>query len=61
MFAKTAIALAIVLGSVTGSLAATKMGVPSGTDVSDSARGYIGSDPDANIRGYLLRDNGSSD
>ena len=61
MFAKTAIALAIVLGSVTGSLAATKMGVPSGSDVSDSARGYVGSDPDANIRGYLRRDNGNID
>jgi hypothetical protein len=61
MFTKTAIVLAIVLGSVTSSLAAVKMGAGSSFDVYDHSRGYIGTDPDANIRGQLLRDNGSSD
>jgi len=61
MFTKTAIVLAIVFGSVTGSLAAVKMGAGSSFDVYDTGRGYIGTDPDANIRSQLLRDNGSSD
>jgi hypothetical protein len=60
MFTKTAIALAIVLGAVTGTLAATKkQAINSQHDVYDLRGNYAGSDPDGGVRFELQRDAGA--
>ena len=59
MFTKSAMALAIILGTASGSLAATKS--PSTNpahDVYNSRGTYVGSDPDPNVRFQLRRDSG---
>jgi hypothetical protein len=59
MFTKIAIALAIILGTATGSLAATKKySTNPSFDVYDGRGNYVGSDPDIRIRGALQRDSG---
>ena len=59
MITKIAIALAIILGTATGSLAATKKNSMNPSfDVYDTRGKYIGSDPDVHIRGALQRDSG---
>ena len=57
MFTKITIALALVLATAAGALAATKKqhSTNPGFDVYDSRGTYVGSDPDARIRGELLR------
>jgi len=51
MFTKTAIALASILGTAFGSLAATKsQSTNTEHDVYDVRGMYVGSDPDSNIR-----------
>jgi hypothetical protein len=59
MFTKTAIALAIVLGTASGTLAATKKQYSANPahDVFSNGQ-YLGSDPDARIRSMLLHDQG---
>lgn len=52
MFTKLAIAAAIVLGTVSGSMAMSKN---PRYDVSVNGK-YIGSDPDATVRAQLARD-----
>jgi hypothetical protein len=57
MFAKTTFALALILGTASGSLAATKQhSVDPRHDVYDARGMYIGSDPDANVRFDIRRD-----
>jgi hypothetical protein len=59
MFTKTAIALALVLGTASGTLAATKQqGTAPNHDAYDFRGKYVGSDPDANVRFELRRDSG---
>jgi hypothetical protein len=59
MFTKIAIALALVLGTASGTLAATKQqGTTPNHDVYDFHGKYVGSDPDANVRFELRRDSG---
>ena len=53
MFIKTTIALALILATASGALAATKK--PGTNDVFSSRGTYVGSDPDARIRADLLR------
>jgi hypothetical protein len=57
MFTKTTFALALVLATATGALAATKQqsSAPR-NDVYDARGTYVGSDPDANVRFELHRD-----
>jgi len=56
MFTKTTFELAFVLATASGALAATKQhSLHPSSDVYD-ARGYAGSDPDANVRFELRRD-----
>jgi len=57
MFTKTAFALAFVLTTASGTLAATKQqSVDPRNDVYDARGTYIGSDPDTNVRFELRRD-----
>jgi len=59
MFIKTALALAIVLGTAAGAVAAPKKySTNSAHDVYDTTGKYLGSDPDPTIRSMLLRDVG---
>jgi hypothetical protein len=59
MLTKTAFGLAIVLATVSGSLAATRTpAVGSNQGVSSSTGAYIGTDPDQGIRFELNRDAG---
>jgi hypothetical protein len=59
MFNKTAFALAISIGTVSGALAATKhQSSAPNRDVYDARGTFVGSDPDANIRFELRRDEG---
>jgi hypothetical protein len=57
MFTKTTFALALVLATASGALAATKQqsSAPR-NDVYDARGVYVGSDPDANVRFELRRD-----
>jgi hypothetical protein len=56
MFTKTILALALTLATASGVWAATKQHSNNvGFDVYDSRGMYVGSDPDARIRGDLLR------
>ena len=57
MFTKTTFALAFVLATASGALAATKQqSADPRNDVYDARGNYIGSDPDANVRFELRRD-----
>jgi hypothetical protein len=58
MFTKTAFALAFVLATASGALAAAKQQQSFGprNDVYDARGTYLGSDPDANVRFELRRD-----
>jgi hypothetical protein len=56
MFTKTTFALAFVLATASGALAATKQqSLEPGNDVHERGT-YVGSDPDANVRFELHRD-----
>jgi hypothetical protein len=60
MFIKTAIALALVVGTVAGAVAAPKnYSTNPANDVYDVRGKYLGSDPDPTIRSMLLRDVGN--
>jgi hypothetical protein len=60
MFIKTAIALALVVGTVAGAVAAPKnYSTNPANDVYDVRGNYVGSDPDPTIRSMLLRDVGN--
>jgi hypothetical protein len=56
MFTKTTFALALVLATATGALAATKQSPAPRNDVYDARGNSIGADPDANVRFELRRD-----
>ena len=58
MITKTAVALAIIATTVTGSLAATKNrhGPNGGWNVYDTRGHYLGTDPDPFIRNSIARD-----
>ncbi len=56
MFTKTTFALAFVLATASGALAATKQNSAPPHDVYDARGTYIGSDPDAGVRFELRRD-----
>jgi hypothetical protein len=57
MFIKTALALAVVLGTAAGAIAAPKKYSTNPThDVFDTRGKYLGSDPDPTIRSMLYRD-----
>jgi hypothetical protein len=56
MFTKTTLALAFVLATASGALAATKQSFEPRHDVYDARGTYVGSDPDANVRWELHRD-----
>jgi hypothetical protein len=57
MFTKTTFALAFVLATASGALAATKQqNFQPRNDVYDARGNYVGSDPDANVRFELHRD-----
>ena len=59
MFNKTAIALALILGTASVTLAATNQhSTAPSHDVYDARGVYVGSDPDANVRFELQRDAG---
>ena len=59
MFTKTAFALAIIIATASGALAATKhQSTAPNNDVYDVHGVYAGSDPDANVRFELRRDAG---
>jgi hypothetical protein len=59
MFIKTALALALVVGTAASALAAPKnYSTNSANDVYDTRGKYVGSDPDPTIRSMLLRDVG---
>ncbi len=60
MFIKTALTLAVVLGTVAGAVAAPKQYTTNPThDVYDIRGKYLGSDPDPTIRSMLQRDVGN--
>jgi hypothetical protein len=60
MFLKTAVALALVLGTAAGAVAAPKKySTNPANDVFDTRGQYLGSDPDPTIRSMLLRDVGN--
>jgi hypothetical protein len=57
MLIKTTMALAVILGTASGALAATKThSTNPAHDVYDSRGRYVGSDPDPAIRFQLRRD-----
>jgi hypothetical protein len=57
MFTKTSIALAIIIGTISGALAAEKKhSVAPSQDAYDVRSSYVGSDPDAQVRFELRRD-----
>lgn len=57
MFTKTTFALAFVVATASGALAATKQdSTNSRNDVYDARGKYVGSDPDNNVRFELRRD-----
>jgi hypothetical protein len=59
MFSKTTFALAFMVATASGALAATKQqSVDPRHDVYDVRGTYVGSDPDANVRFELRRDSG---
>ena len=58
MFAKTAIALALIIGTASGALAQTKKYTNPSHDVYSTSGKYLGSDPDPSVRSMLQRDAG---
>jgi len=57
MFLKTALALALVVGTAAGAVAAPKKySTNPANDVFDTRGKYLGSDPDPTIRSMLYRD-----
>jgi hypothetical protein len=59
MLIKTALALALVVGTAAGAVAAPKKySTNPANDVYDTRGHYVGSDPDPTIRSMLLRDVG---
>jgi hypothetical protein len=57
MFTKTTFVLAIIVGTASGALAASKQhGTPVDHAVYDARGMYLGADPDANVRFELRRD-----
>jgi len=57
MFTKSTIALAIIIGTISGALAAEKKhSVAPSQDAYDVRSNYVGSDPDAQVRFELRRD-----
>jgi hypothetical protein len=59
MFTKIAFGLAVVLATASGALAATKSSIAANHDVRNvytPTGGYLGTDPDLNIRFELNRD-----
>jgi hypothetical protein len=59
MFSKTAFALAISVATVSGAMAAAEhQSYAPHRDVYDARGTFVGSDPDANIRFELRRDEG---
>ena len=57
MFIKTALALALVVGTAAGAVAAPKKySTNPANDVFDTRGKYLGSDPDPTIRAMLYRD-----
>jgi hypothetical protein len=57
MFTKTTFALAFVLATASGALAATKQqSFQPRNDAYDARGNYVGSDPDTNVRFELRRD-----
>ena len=57
MFTKTTIAFAVIVGSVSGVLAAEKKHfITPSHDVYDVRSNYVGSDPDLSVRFELRRD-----
>jgi hypothetical protein len=59
MFSKTTIALAIFVATASSALAAVKhQGAAPHRDVYDTRGGYLGADPDANVRFELRRNEG---
>jgi hypothetical protein len=57
MFIKTTFALALVLGTASGALAATKYkSLAPNHDVYDAHGTYVGSDPDPGVRFEMRRD-----
>ena len=60
MLIKTALALALVLGTAAGAVAAPKRySTNPAHDVYDTTGKYVGSDPDPTIRSMLQRDVGN--
>jgi hypothetical protein len=60
MFAKTAIALALIIGTASGALAQTKKySTHPSHDVYSTSGKYLGSDPDPSVRSMLSRDAGN--
>jgi hypothetical protein len=59
MFSRTTIALAIFVATASSALAAVKhQGTAAPREVYDTRGGYLGADPDANVRFELRRDEG---
>ena len=62
MLIKTALALALVLGTAAGAVAAPKKySTNPAHDVFDTTGKYVGSDPDPHIRAMLQRDDTFND
>jgi hypothetical protein len=60
MFTKTALAIALVIGTTSGAFAAPKKySTNPAHDVYDTSGKYLGSDPDPTIRSMLSRDAGN--
>jgi hypothetical protein len=61
MFTKTAITLALILGTASSALAVTKQHSVAPSQVYDARGRYLGSDPDAGVRFELRRDQNARD
>jgi hypothetical protein len=63
MFTKSTIALAIIVGITSGTLAATtkQHSANAAWDVYDSRGIYVGSDPDPRVRMEMLRNQGNAE
>jgi hypothetical protein len=59
MLIKTAIALVLIAGTASGTLAQKRYSTNPQHDVFDTTGKYLGSDPDPTIRHMLQRDRGS--
>ena len=59
MFTKTAIALALIVGTASPVLAQKKFSTNPAHDVYDTRGWYLGSDPDPTVRAMIAHDRGS--